>query len=197
MLWGELPSSLEGTEQQAKSSALQWPSVLWLHGLCSAWSRKSAERTPWERGQHKTKIQGRDWALEAQLATWQKLSTTTARAAWPKSREGDDLLTYLFFFEKTLFSSNHRHVLGRTKDMVNASSSAGSNLPDNGVAHIYAAWHPHVVSPVAQTRVSMRVHASLETIPSPNSPIWQLWVFWPSATGITGFNPQVSFSVMI
>lgn len=73
---------------------------------------------------------------------------------------------------KNIFFQSHGCLLGRTKDMLNASSSASRNLPDSGVAHIYASWHPHVVSPVAQTHGSMRIHASLETIPSPNPQPW-------------------------
>lgn len=100
-------------------------------------------------------------------------------------------ISYLSFLpcKNVIFFQSHGCVLGRTKDLLNASSSAGRNLADNGVAHFYVTWHPHMVSPVAQTPVSVRVHKSLETIPSPNPQPWHQ-VLWPSATGITGSNPR-------
>lgn len=41
--------------------------------------------------------------------SWQKPAKPVPRVACPKSREGDDPLTYIFFLEKT-FTSNHMDV---------------------------------------------------------------------------------------
>lgn len=102
-----------GTVKCTPVGSILWSSVV----SAQPGSRKSAECTPRERRQHKSKIQEKHWALEEQLAIWRKLNKTSARVAWLKSRGGDDPLTYLFLLEKTLFFfQSHGCVLGRTKD---------------------------------------------------------------------------------
>lgn len=147
MLWRELPSSLVGTEQQAQSSALQWAP------FCGAvWSLLSLEA-----GKVQNAPQERDGSTNPKS----RKNTGLWRNSWlsggnstkpvqelPGSRAEVVMIPLLIFssLKKHYFFSNHMDVyLEEQRIMLNASSSAGRNLPDNGLAHIYPAWHPHVV----------------------------------------------------
>lgn len=71
---------------------------------------------------------------------WRKCNRISI-SSWLNTREGNYLLTHIFFLENTSFSSNHIDVyLQESQVMLNASSSASRNLPGstktNGVAHI-------------------------------------------------------------
>lgn len=82
MLWGELPSSLEGKERQAK--ARSWLQALCLpwDDLCSAPEWEQHDAAP-ERGQQKSQLWGREAeGLQEHVDTLQKLSKTIWTAAW-------------------------------------------------------------------------------------------------------------------
>ena len=153
MLWGELPLSLEGTDQQAKSGWLQQALCLPMGDLCSAWKWEKCRMHP-QRGRAAQIVDPgkRQRHLEEHPATSQKLRKSCLAlfwrkcnrisiSSWLKTREGNYLLTYIFFLENMFFSSNHIDVyLQESQVMLNASSSASRNLPGstkiNGVAHI-------------------------------------------------------------
>lgn len=173
MLWGELPSSLEGTEQQAQSSALQWAPFLWQRGLCSAWKQEKCRmhllRERAAQIQNPGKTQGfggtAGYLEETQQNQCNSCLAKEQRRSWSP---------YLSFppWKNVIFFQSHGCILGRTKDNAKCQLISWQESSWQWTCSHLSNLASSCGSPVAQTHVSVRVHASLETIPSPNPQPW-------------------------